>query len=114
MVMLKVLQQYFEVTADERVIEVMLNYFRYQLEELPLTPLDHWSFWANRRGGDNLMLVYWLYNQTGEPFLLELADLLHQQTFPWTRIFLNEESNQVPDLDHLYPSVFRWKLDPRL
>ncbi len=103
MVMLKVLQQYHEATGDERVIELMLNYFRYQLKELPKTPLDHWTFWANRRGGDNLMVVYWLYNQTGEPFLLELADLLHQQTFPWTRIFLNEECNQVPDLDHLYP-----------
>jgi hypothetical protein len=57
MVMLKVLQQYHEATGDERVIELMLNYFRFQLKELPQTPLDHWTFWANRRGGDNLMGV---------------------------------------------------------
>ncbi len=103
MVMLKVLQQYFEVSSDERVIDLMLNYFRYQLEELPLTPLDHWSFWANRRGGDNLMLVYWLYNQTGEAFLLDLADLIHEQTFPWTTIFLNDDCYEGGSLDHLYP-----------
>ena len=103
MVMLKVLQQYYEVSEDERVIELMLNYFKFQLKELPYTPLDHWTFWANRRGGDNLMVVYWLYNQTGESFLLELADLLHQQTFPWSRVFLNEDCYRGSELDHLYP-----------
>ena len=71
------------------------RYFRYQLQELPKTPLDHWSFWANRRGGDNLMVVYWLYNITGEPFLLELAELVHKQTFPWTDVFLNDTSVPV-------------------
>jgi hypothetical protein len=103
MVMLKVLQQYYEVSGDQRVIELMLNYFRFQLRELPATPLDHWTFWANRRGGDNLMMVYWLYNRTGEEFLLELADLIHEQTFPWTGVFLNETCYVGPDLDHLYP-----------
>jgi hypothetical protein len=103
MVMLKVLQQYYEVSQDERVIDLMLNYFRFQLDELPKTPLDHWSFWANRRGGDNLMVVYWLYNLTGEAFLLELGDLLYEQTFPWTEVFLNEDCYQGGSLDHLYP-----------
>lgn len=103
MVMLKVLQQYYEVSGDERVIDLMLNYFKYQLQELPSTPLDHWTFWANRRGGDNLMMVYWLYNQTGETFLLELGDLIHEQTFPWTKVFLNKECYQGAELGHLYP-----------
>jgi len=103
MVMLKVLMQYFEVSGDERVIDLMLNYFRFQLKELPDTPLDNWTFWANRRGGDNLMVVHWLYNQTGESFLLELGELLHEQTFPWTEVFLNEDCYQGADLDHLYP-----------
>jgi len=103
MVMLKVLQQYYEVSGDERVIELMLDYFRFQLDELPNTPLDHWTFWANRRGGDNLMVVLWLYNLTGESFLLELGDLLHKQTFPWTEVFLNEDCYDGAELDHLYP-----------
>jgi len=103
MVMLKVLQQYYEATGDERVIDLMSRYFRYQLARLPDTPLDYWSFWANRRGGDNLMMVYWLYNITGESFLLGLADLIHEQTFPWTEVFLNEECYRGAELDHLYP-----------
>ena len=103
MVMLKVLKQYYEVSGDERVIDLMLNYFRFQLEELPETPLDNWTFWANRRGGDNLMVVHWLYNLTGEAFLLELGELLHEQTFPWTDVFLNEDCYDGADLGHLYP-----------
>jgi DUF1680 family protein len=107
MVMLKVLQQYYDATGDERVITLMTNYFRYQLSALPETPLDHWSFWGNRRGGDNLLMVYWLYNITGEAFLLELAELIHEQTFPWTAVFLNEDCHAGPDRDHLFPASSR-------
>ncbi len=88
MVMLKVLQQYYMATGDARVIDVLTKYFRYQLRELPKTPLGHWSFWGNRRGGDNLMVVLWLYNITGDDFLLDLAERIHKQTHPYTEIFL--------------------------
>jgi len=90
MVMLKILRQYYSSTGDERVIEALTNYFRYQLKELPDRPLDADTFWANRRGADNLQVVYWLYNITGDAFLLELGELIHQQTFPWTDVFLND------------------------
>lgn len=89
MVMLKILKQYYSATNDQRVIKLMTSYFKYQLQELPKHPLDHWTFWARYRGGDNLMVVYWLYNQTGDKFLLDLADLLHKQTFDYTNGFLN-------------------------
>lgn len=91
MVMLKVLKQYHSATGDQRVIRLMTNYFRYQLAELPKKPLDHWTFWARYRAGDNLMVVYWLYNITGDKFLLDLADLLHRQTFDYTKAFLTDE-----------------------
>ncbi|WP_246229948.1 beta-L-arabinofuranosidase domain-containing protein [Mucilaginibacter humi] len=88
MVMLKVLKQYYQATNDKRVITLLTNYFKYQLTELPKNPLDHWTFWAKWRGGDNLMVVYWLYNITGDQFLLDLADLVHKQTFDFTGAFL--------------------------
>ncbi|TWT42648.1 Non-reducing end beta-L-arabinofuranosidase [Botrimarina colliarenosi] len=91
MVMLKVLQQHYMATGDERVVEALTRYFRYQLQRLPKTPLGHWTFWGNRRGADNLLVVYWLYNVTGEPFLLELGDLVHGQTHPYTHIFLHRD-----------------------
>ena len=84
MVMLKVLQQYYMATGDKRVIKLLSNYFKYQLNELPKTKLDHWTFWAAQRGGDNLLVVYWLYNITGDKYLLDLAEILHQQTVNWT------------------------------
>jgi DUF1680 family protein len=90
-VMLKVLKQYYAATGDKRVIKLMTNYFRYQLKELPQHPLDHWTFWARYRGGDNLMVVYWLYNVTGDKFLLDLGDLIHHQTFDYTDAFLNTD-----------------------
>ena len=73
MVMLKVMQQYYSATGDKRVIDFMTKYFQYQLKTLPVYPLDHWTFWARYRGGDNLMSVYWLYNITGDDFLLDLG-----------------------------------------
>lgn len=91
MVMLKILQQYYSATNDKRVITLMLNYFRYQLQELPKKPLNNWTHWGQDRGGDNLMVVYWLYNLTGEKFLLNLAELIHYQTVNWTDAFLNGE-----------------------
>lgn len=91
MVMLKVLQQYYSATGDKRVINLMTNYFKYQLKELPKNPLDRWTFWARYRGGDNLMVVYWLYNITGDKFLLDLGELIHKQTFDYTNAFLNTD-----------------------
>lgn len=88
------MQQYYSATQDERVIPFLTNYFRYQLNELPKTPLGNWTFWGEQRGGDNLQVVYWLYNITGDKFLLELGELIHQQTLDWTNIFLTG--------DHLY------------
>lgn len=99
MVMLKVLQQYHSATDDERVIGLMSQYFRYQLQTLPEKPLDHWSVWARNRGGENLASVYWLYNRTGDEFLLELGELLYQQTDPWTRWF--SEGRLIPRANSL-------------
>lgn len=84
MVMLKILQQYYSATNDPRVITFMSKYFRYQLNTLPEKRLGHWSFWAEFRACDNLQAVYWLYNITGEAFLLDLGNLIHQQNINYS------------------------------
>ncbi len=94
MVMLKILQQHYLATGDQRVIDCMSRYFEYQLKHLPGRPLydpdnpKSGSWWGAQRGGDNIMSVLWLYNITGDEKLLELADLLAEQTIPVTDIFL--------------------------
>ncbi len=100
MVVLKILKQYYSATGDEKVIELMTNYFKYQLETLPEKPLDNWTFWAKYRGGDNLMIVYWLYNITGDEFLLDLAEILHTQTFNYTHKFT--KTDMIPTLQNIH------------
>lgn len=111
MVMLKVLQQYYQATGDERVITALTKYFQYQLKMLPEKPLDHLSLWANRRAGDNLMVVYWLYNITGDAFLLELGDLIQEQTFPWQKIYTNAENPFQFDDTWFYNKLKRYPFD---
>jgi DUF1680 family protein len=83
-VMLKVLTQYQELTGDRRVIPVMDRYFRYQLAELPARPLRDWGRF---RWQDELLGVLWLYRRTGAAYLLQLAELLHQQGYDWQAQF---------------------------
>jgi len=84
MVMLKVLQQYYQATNDSKVIPFMQKYFAFQLKNLKENPLEKWTEWAKARGGDNLMIVYWLYNITHDPNLITLGDLIYSQSFQWT------------------------------
>jgi len=91
MVALKILQQYYEASGDGRVLKVLDGYFRYQLANLPSTPLGHWSYWAEWRAADNLQVLYWLYNITGAEYLLELAQLIHDQAVDYTSMFWSGE-----------------------
>ncbi|MBN2491811.1 MAG: glycoside hydrolase family 127 protein [Planctomycetes bacterium] len=80
MVALDCLRSRHEATADPRVLDHMARYFRWQLAEKDLLP----GGWQKLRGGDNLESVHWLYDRTGEIFLLELAAKLHHRTADWT------------------------------
>jgi len=102
MVMLKVLQQYYSATEDKRVITLMTNYFKFMLKELPSKPLDNWTYWGAQRGGDNLAIVYWLYDITGDDFLLQLGELIHKQTFNWTENFTNNAIRKLNPLPNLH------------
>lgn len=81
MIMLNVLQSFFDVTGDPRVIPFMTRYFRWEYS-IPREDLLPGS-WQKIRGGDNLASVYWLYNRTGEKWLLDLAKVIHGRTAPW-------------------------------
>ena len=82
MVALNCLQSYHEATGDERVLPFMTRYFRWQLD----VPREHLlpGSWQKIRGGDNLESIYWLYNRTGDAFLLDLARVMHERTADWT------------------------------
>ena len=100
MVALKILKQYYMATRDSRVVPFLDRYFRYQLKMLPQYHLDNWTFWGAQRGGDNLEVVLWLYNLTGEKYLLELGELIHSQSTRWSEYFLDGEILRTPNTLH--------------
>jgi hypothetical protein len=85
MPMMYALQSYYEATGDEKVIPFFTRYFKYQLDSLSAMPLYEWS---KSRTGDNIEMVFWLYNKTGDRFLLDLAKQL-DQAYPWAAIYTN-------------------------
>ena len=81
MPMLWCLQSYYEYSKDPRVLSFMTKYFKWQLT----IPDDKFleDYWEKSRGGDNIISVYWLYNHTGEPWLLDLATKIDKNTANW-------------------------------
>ena len=89
MIMLWCMQSYYDYSKDARVLPFMTRYFKWQ----STVPDNKFLklYWENSRGGDNLYSVYWLYNRTGEKWLLNLADKIHRNTADW------EQKNNLPN-----------------
>lgn len=79
--MLYVLRAYHEYTGDPRVLDCLRRYFEWELQ-IPDSKFFSGG-WQVPRNGDNLDSVYWLYNRTGEPKLLELAAKLQRCGTSW-------------------------------
>lgn len=103
MVALSCLQNYHEFSGDSRVLDFMRSYFRYQfnLPEEKLLP----GSWQKLRGGENLESVYWLYNRTGEGWLLELARRIYRRTADWASPILNSERDRHWEESSFYHGV---------
>ncbi len=89
MPMLWCLQSYYDYTNDPRVLTLMTKYFKWELT----IPDDKFleDFWEKSRGGDNLTSVYWLYNRTGDKWLLDLATKIDKNTADW------RQQNNLPN-----------------
>ena len=82
MVMLWAMQTYYEHSGDQRVLDAMTDYFKWEMNVPDSQFLK--GLWQEKRGGDNLWSVLWLYNRTGDESILPLADKLHRNTSDWT------------------------------
>jgi hypothetical protein len=81
MLAVNALQSFFEATGDKRVLAFLAKYFQWQLA-VPEKEFIVGS-WQKIRAGDDLESLYWLYNRTGEAWLLDLARKVHAHTDNW-------------------------------
>jgi hypothetical protein len=87
MVMLNIFQSYYEFSADPRVLEVMTRYFRWE-NTLPPSAFGQ-GYWPKLRMGDNIESIHWLYNRTGESWLLPLAQKIFENMARWDQSVIN-------------------------
>ena len=87
---LRALRLYFTAANDKRVLVLMDRFFKYEYQSLKTHPLKEL---AVARGGENMEIALWLYNITGQKYLIELCRRLREQTLDWPNFF------------HTFPSV---------
>jgi hypothetical protein len=87
MPVLNALQSYHEFSGDARVLKLMTAYFKWQ-HTLPPAAFSA-GYWPKVRFGDNLESIYWLYNRTGDAWLLDLAKTMHENMARWDTGIIN-------------------------
>lgn len=77
MPILNAMQSYHEYSNDPRVITFLTKYFQFQNQ---VAPSQFSKSWAAVRYGDNIESIIWLYNRTGDSWLLDLARKIHENS----------------------------------
>lgn len=103
MIMLYCLQSYYEYSNDQRVIPFMQNFFKYQLNYPQEKFIKQYHYWQGLRTGDNLQSVLWLYNITGDNWLLDLAEKIHKNSTSWENRNTVRNDKNLPDWWKLLP-----------
>jgi hypothetical protein len=80
----KALMQYYEATGDKRAIDVLTKYFRYLHDTPPDWPDKDWR---GVRAMENAVTGYWLFRQTGEPWILETIESIQKNSSDWTSYY---------------------------
>ncbi|MYR30453.1 MULTISPECIES: beta-L-arabinofuranosidase domain-containing protein [unclassified Streptomyces] len=78
--LLQALRSWYEYDGDARVLPALTAFLRYMNAQ---GPGAFNQSWVSVRWGDGLDTVYWLYNRTGDAFLLDLADKIHTNGADW-------------------------------
>jgi hypothetical protein len=83
----KMLVQYHEATGDARVLRAVVRNLEASHKALDRTPLFGWGKF---RWFEGLISVYYAYERTGEPWLLDLARKLRAQGFDYREFYSGE------------------------
>ena len=82
--MLKVLVGYYNATLDDRTQKVVRKALMALDRHIDGNVLFNWG---QTRWFESLISIWWLYDRTGEDWLLRLATKLHGQGFDWLSFF---------------------------
>ena len=85
-IILKALSQYQEATGDPRVVPAMIRSLKSLDFQLDRRRLFAWNFF---RWADCLVTLFWLYDRSGDPWLLDLARKIAGQGYNWSKHFDN-------------------------
>ncbi|HUA68264.1 MAG TPA: LamG-like jellyroll fold domain-containing protein [Candidatus Saccharimonadales bacterium] len=81
MPMLDAMRSYYDYSGDTNALNLMDHYCAW---ENSLPPSDFGAgYWPMMRMGDNIESVYWLYNRTGQSWLLNLATNMYVNMARW-------------------------------
>jgi hypothetical protein len=81
MPLLAAFRSWYEYSGDERVIPFMTRYLQFQNTQ----PAEVFNrSWGAFRWGDNIDSAYWLYNRTGDAWLLDLVRKMHSGSADYT------------------------------
>ena len=80
----KAMIQFRSATGDERIVPTMMKFARRLDRVLDNHPL---TSWAGYRWQDAALCLFWLYEQTGDAWLLWLADRTARQGYDWRAHF---------------------------
>ena len=84
MLVLKILVGYSRASGDPRVVDTVAKALRNLDRHVDQPTLFDWGQF---RWFDSLIAIYWLYEKTPEPWLMDLAVKLHAQGFNWAAFF---------------------------
>ncbi len=82
--LLKVLVVYYECTGDDRIEKAVSAALLALDRHIDRAPLFKWGMF---RWFEGLIALWWLYDRTGESWLLDLAVKLKSQGFDWQSFF---------------------------
>ncbi len=84
----KVLTQYHEATGDARVLDAVVSSLRAMAKGLDRTPLYNWG---RTRWYEGLVSIFYAYERTREPWLLDLARKLRDQGIDFEALFATDD-----------------------
>ncbi len=85
-IILKALSQYEEATGDPRVIPAMVRDVANINRQMDQRALFDWNYF---RWGDFLVTLNWIYDKTGETWVLDLERKTAAQGYDWPKHFAN-------------------------